>query len=424
MDLRTRAEAAGASPQDAFQLLEASTLLARTQDVQTIARHVCSVARQLVGVDGATFVLREGDQVYYAEEEAPGGLWRGRRFPVDQCISGWVILNRRAAAIDDIHADPRIPIEAYRPTFVRSLAMVPIGREQPLGSIGGYWAHRHEATGRELFLLEVLAELAAEALAQASLREEVKRLRAQAVSAEEASVAREEPMLSRLIPVMAHDLKNPLGAISLAAQALLRRGSLDELDTGRVRRILASVERARHFVDEVLEYSRLREKGGLPLEVADARLEEITRSVVEEARTAFPGRKINLVAEEALGSWDTHRVAEVLSNLLGNALQYGEPERPITLSVGSRHEECFVELHNFGPPIPEEFIPTLFEPFRRGRTGGRGSVGLGLFIVNQIVQAHGGRIGVRSTLEQGTTFSVHLPAHQSLPMCPLREGLS
>lgn len=421
MDVRAQAERAGASLQDAFLLLEVSSQLSRTHDVQAIARHVCSVARRLVGMDGTTLVLREREQVYYAEEEAPERLWRGRRFPAVQCISGWAILNRQTAVIEDIYTDPRIPIEAYRPTFVQSLAMVPMGREQPSGSIGAYWARRHKATEREVFLLESLAELAAAALSQARLHEEVERLRAQASCVEGASGSGGDPTLARIIPLVAHDLKNPLGAISLAAQALLRRGSLDEKDTGRVRRILASVERARHLVSEVLEYSRLQAGSGMPLDVVDARLDDITRSVVDEARTAFPGRKIDLIARDAAGRWDVHRVAEVLSNLLGNALQHGEPARPVTLSVGARHGECFVELHNFGPPIPEDVLPVLFEPFRQGRKGDRGSVGLGLFIVKQIVHAHGGRIRVRSTSEHGTTFSVHLPAHQSLPILPLRE---
>jgi hypothetical protein len=149
MDVRVRAERAGASLQDAFLLLEVSSQLSRTHDVQAIARQVCSVARRLVGMDGTTFVLREGEQVYYAEEDAPERLWRGRRFPAVQCISGWAILNRRTAVIEDIYTDPRIPIEAYRPTFVKSLAMVPMGREQPLGSIGAYWARRHKATERK-----------------------------------------------------------------------------------------------------------------------------------------------------------------------------------------------------------------------------------------------------------------------------------
>ncbi|MCY1074554.1 GAF domain-containing sensor histidine kinase [Archangium lansingense] len=422
MDLVTRAEEAGVSFQDALQLLDASRLLAREQDVRGIAQCVCGLVKRLVGADGVTFVLSEGELVYYAEEESPERLWKGRRFPAKHCISGWAIMNRQAAVIEDIYADPRIPIEAYRPTFVRSLAMVPIGQAQPLGSIGVYWARNHKATERELFLVEMLAEASLSALTRASLQQDVEHLRSRLAPVEGTSRGEEEPSLAQFLPVVAHDLKNPLGAISLASQSLIRRGGLGGDELLNVRRILSSVERARRLVEEVLEYARLKARGGLPLDLEDARLDDVARSVVEEARTAFPGRRIELIAEETNGTWDSLRLSEVMGNLLGNALQYGHPERPVTLRVEARDGETCVEVHNFGPVIPEELLPVLFEPFRRGRGDGRGSVGLGLFIVKQIIQAHGGHIGVRSTSEQGTSFSVHLPRCQVQPIDPPREG--
>src|SRR5262249_50819595 len=103
---------------------------------------VRTVARQLTGADGVTFVLRDGDECVYVEEDAVGPLWRGRRFPMTQCVSGWVMTNALDAVILDIYNDPRVPVEAYRPTFVRSMAMVPVGAP-PLGAIGAYWARPH-----------------------------------------------------------------------------------------------------------------------------------------------------------------------------------------------------------------------------------------------------------------------------------------
>jgi GAF domain-containing protein len=130
-------------------------------DVQAIVR---SAARRLTDADGATFVLRDGDQCFYADEDAVAPLWKGRRFPLTDCISGWAMLNRRQVAIPDIYADDRIPHDAYRPTFVRSLAMVPIRRLDPIGAIGNYWADHHEPSRRELTLLQALADSTAMAL--------------------------------------------------------------------------------------------------------------------------------------------------------------------------------------------------------------------------------------------------------------------
>jgi two-component system CheB/CheR fusion protein len=138
--------------------------LAVVRDLESLAAVVRVAARQLTGADGVTFVLREGHQVHYVEENAVGPLWKGQRFSITACVSGWVILNRRPAVIEDIYQDSRIPHAAYRKTFVKSLAMVPIGSEEPLGAIGAYWARRHHPAPDALLLLEALAECAAIAL--------------------------------------------------------------------------------------------------------------------------------------------------------------------------------------------------------------------------------------------------------------------
>ena len=121
---------------------------------------VRTTARTLVGADGVTFVLRDGDFSYYVEEDAVGPLWKGQRFLSSQCVSGWVMTHAEPAVIPDIYQDPRVPIEAYRNTFVRSMAMVPIGAENPVGAIGAYWATPHRATDTEINLLVALAQSA------------------------------------------------------------------------------------------------------------------------------------------------------------------------------------------------------------------------------------------------------------------------
>ena len=114
--------------------------------------------------DGVTFILREQDQCYYVEEDAIAPLWKGSRFPLTACISGWVMLHGQIAVVRDIYADARIPHEAYRPTFVKSLAVVPVPQERPVAAIGAYWAHIHEATWGEQHTLQLLANAAGRAL--------------------------------------------------------------------------------------------------------------------------------------------------------------------------------------------------------------------------------------------------------------------
>ncbi len=139
----------------------------RLLDVQHIVR---SAARRVVGADGATFVLRDDDKCFYADEDAMSPLWKGQRFPITQCISGWAMLNDDVAIVPDIEQDARIPIEAYRPTFVKSLLMVPVG-SKPVAAIGAYWARVREPRAEEITMLRELAGAAADAIERVGLHD-------------------------------------------------------------------------------------------------------------------------------------------------------------------------------------------------------------------------------------------------------------
>jgi diguanylate cyclase (GGDEF)-like protein len=145
------------------------SLVRALDDVTGIVR---AAARRLLSADGATFVLRESGECFYADEDAISPLWKGQRFPLESCISGWAMLNGASVAIEDIYADARIPHEAYRPTFVQSLVIVPIRTADPLGAIGVYWARRHRATDEEMRLAQALADSTAVALAHVMLLSE------------------------------------------------------------------------------------------------------------------------------------------------------------------------------------------------------------------------------------------------------------
>ncbi len=150
--------------QQAMPLVEVVQKLSFARDLATVQEIVRHAARSLTGADGATFVLRENGNCYYADEDAIAPLWKGMRFSMEACISGWAMLHRQAAVVPDIYADARIPADAYRPTFVRSLAIVPIRSLDPVGAIGNYWATRHEATDDEVRLLQALADTTAVAM--------------------------------------------------------------------------------------------------------------------------------------------------------------------------------------------------------------------------------------------------------------------
>lgn len=140
-------------------LVETIQKLSLARDIETITDVVRKAARNLTGADGATFVLKENNMCFYVEEDAIEPLWKGQKFPMSACISGWSMINKKWAVINDIYLDDRIPIEAYRPTFVKSLAMVPIRTIDPIGAIGNYWANKHYPTEEEMVMLQSLADI-------------------------------------------------------------------------------------------------------------------------------------------------------------------------------------------------------------------------------------------------------------------------
>lgn len=172
------------------RLLRAVQELSLARELADVQHVVRQAARELTGCDGATFVLRDGDRCFYADEDAIAPLWKGQRFPMSICISGWAMLNRQCAVIPDIYVDPRIPHDAYRPTFVKSLVMVPIRQLEPVGSIGNYWAQPHEPTTEEVALLQALADATSVAMENVRVQGELER-RARAQSDHLAELDRE-----------------------------------------------------------------------------------------------------------------------------------------------------------------------------------------------------------------------------------------
>jgi response regulator RpfG family c-di-GMP phosphodiesterase len=156
-----------------------------TDEIMTAVR---DKARALVKADGITFVLRAGDDCFYADEDAITPLWKGQRFPADTCISGWAMMHREVVIIEDIYADDRIPHTAYRPTFVKSLAVVPVRMDDPVAAIGAYWRRRHVPSTEQLRRLRRIANSAAVAMTNVALHDALVASREEAIQAKDAII--------------------------------------------------------------------------------------------------------------------------------------------------------------------------------------------------------------------------------------------
>ncbi len=221
------------------------------------------------------------------------------------------------------------------------------------------------------------------------------------------SVSQAERARDLFLAALGHDLRNPLHTIA-AGCALVQRltGSDDHPTRAVVSRMLSSVQRMNRLIENTLVLARCRVEG-MPLERRTCDLVEICSTLVADLELRERERAIVLDApEQLLGRWDSDRLAQVIDNLVSNALKYGEGG--VWVTVGELGDDAVVSVHNWGPPIPSDVVPALFDPFRRVGRRGEG-VGLGLYIVDQIVRAHGGRIAVESNDDSGTTFTVYLP---------------
>lgn len=166
------------------------------------------------------------------------------------------------------------------------------------------------------------------------------------------------------------------------------------------------------MIGDLLDFTRGRLGGGIPISPRPANLQAICRQVVEELEAGNPQRELRLsTSGNFQGEWDPDRLAQLLGNLCKNALDYSPDDSPVELVLRDEGDTLCVEVHNGGPPIPAGLLPRIFEPFRRATDGGHppSGLGLGLFIVQQIARSHGGHVGVRSTRAEGTTFTVSLP---------------
>jgi len=217
---------------------------------------------------------------------------------------------------------------------------------------------------------------------------------------------------NQFIGILGHDLRTPLSAIIWGAALLTRTGDIEAQRVRVASRILTSAQRMTRMIADLLDLTRTRLGGGIPIVRKPADLEGICKDVTLELNVSHPNAEFHCTNEGDLrGEWDPDRLTQVISNLVGNALQHGDGTR-VDVVIRGAGDEVFLSVHNNGPSIPEAIRASIFEPLARHVPSGESnttSIGLGLFIARAIVTAHGGEITLDSTAERGTTFEVRLP---------------
>lgn len=218
------------------------------------------------------------------------------------------------------------------------------------------------------------------------------------------------------LAMLGHDLRTPIGAVLTSAQFVLETEPLEERGRGLISRIAGSSRRMNHMVGALLDFTRSRLGGGIPIDPAPMNMEKVVLDVVSEVLAAHPGRSVEVETRGNLdGEWDCERVTQVLTNLVANALEHGSSDTPVVVSASGSDSEVTVSVHNHGRAIPQDQLAGLFDPMKKARlTAGApdrpsGGLGLGLYIAERIVNAHKGSIAVSSSDPDGTTFAVTMP---------------
>lgn len=411
---------------DAVQKL---SLCRKLDDVTAIVR---AAARRIVNADGATFVLAKGDRCFYADEDAISPLWKGQQFPMETCISGWSMLNRLQVAIPDIYKDERIPHDAYRPTFVKSLVMTPIRVDDPIAAIGTYWAAERQPAENEMKFLQMLADTTAVAMenirAFSELEEHKNRLEELVAERtnelkkvnEELALARDKAieasaLKSAFVANVSHELRTPLsGIIGLSELMLLT--DMSEKQKALAETVYGSAHSLLAIINDILDISKI-EAGKLTVETVPFNLMFV---VQECSRVLFAGaeeKHLRLMThidqsmpEMVIG--DAQRIRQVLLNLIGNAIKFTDRGEVAVSAIVDKKEQDKVVVRfvveDTGPGFSEDARSLLFQRFSQLARSERGT-GLGLAISKGLVELMGGTLGVDSVPGEGSRFWFCIP---------------
>jgi signal transduction histidine kinase len=402
--------------------------LSQARSLDDVIELLRRTARRVVGADGIAVVLREGDTCHYVAEDAEEPLWQGQRFPADICVSGWAMMHRETVVIPDIADDPRVPYQAYKSTFVRSILMVPIGAVEPVAAVGAYWATTHEPNSDEIALLEALARGAATALENGRLLSALEALGAdlerrvveRTVELERAqqSLRQTQKMeiIGQLTGNVAHDFNNLLSPIMSSLDMVLVGRAAPEVLSRSAMVAMEAAETAKTLIQRLLAFAR---RQPLIPTVLDLRpLIEGMRGLLQSTVGTRIGVEISVADGLPAIRADRHQLEMAILNLTVNARDAmpaggmvrisatrSGADTPDTLPPG---EFIRLAIRDEGVGMDARTLASATEPFFTTKAVGHGT-GLGLSMVDGLVNQMGGALAISSEPGRGTEVILWLP---------------
>ncbi len=398
----------GWTPTDMAELIRAVHRLTATRDIQAIVRTACGAARKLLRAAGATLALRDGTDSSYVEEDAMAPLWKGQRLPLSRCVSGWTMLHAREALIEDVHGDERVADDVYAPTFVKSMAIVPLRAADPIGALGVYWSVPHRPGGEALAALRALADTAAAAIESAQgyaqLEQQVLKRAAEldALNNDAEDFAR----------AVSHDVRAPIRAISSFCTMIFsdHEAELSAEARRKLEIVTKEADRMALLIDALVGFSRRSRK---PLQPTRLDMTAIVRRSFERSAERRDSRAIDFRMTHlppAIG--DEGLIERAWTELLANALKFSAHRTQAIVEVSGREhgDEVHYRIRDNGAGFDARYSDKLFKLSQRlHRDSEFPGAGIGLALVHRIVTRHGGRIWADGAPDAGATVEFTLP---------------
>lgn len=387
--------------------------LSEVRDVPAIARIVSDAGHRIVGSDGATFVLRDEEEVVCVEVVGTDEKWKGGRAPLDKSITGRAILTREPLLIEDIRTHPGMPAGAYRPGSPVSMVVMPIRKSDPIGAIVLFWLEPHVASHEELKILQALADITSVTWENVRLFAELQD-KIHGLEAQQAQIREQHETLEVFTHALAHDLKEPVRTVRGFADLIAGQPGPSESNDAYFGFIRRAADRMAMLVDTVYAYTKLHDRRRFARQRCV--MDEVLTGACDNLRQLMADKEAHIEASP-LPVVEAHpgHMLQVMQNLIANAIKHSDiPVRIAVTAVDDGSDWHFVVRDN-GPGIAEDDLERIFLPFKRLNLNEEGA-GLGLAICARVIALHGGRLWCESTLGEGAAF------HFTLPKVSLTDG--
>ena len=412
------------------QAAEAMEALAGARSLEAVTSVLRAFTRRAVGAEGVAVVLRDGDKCHYVAEDSMEPLWAGQRFPMQRCVSGWAMANQQTVVIPDVLTDPRVPVDAYRQTFVRSMIMVPIGRPESIAAVGAYWSEAGTPTDNQIALLEALGRAASTALENGRLFASLEALNTQLderVRERTSELQRSQDtlrqiqkmeVLGQLTGHVAHDFNNLLTPIMGGLDLILSGRSPDStLKTAGM--AMQAAEAAQTLVQRLLAFARRQ-----PLQPTSVDLRALLKGMESLLVSTLGHRvelRIDLPEDLPPVHADPHQLELAILNLAvnsrdampeGGKLTVTAEVRTSNLPAGlTRRRYVRLVIADTGTGMSAKVRAAAMEPFFTTKPSGQGT-GLGLSMAHGLVGQLGGALEIDSEIGWGTQVQMWLPVEQ------------